>query len=155
MINGISRSILLQVAFKEAAADRRAQPDSLDVKAQTAGYFQLLVDLHGELNIDPDDGNARRSGGGGGGSRPTTIPSAPAPTGETFIFKGHLIEDFRAAKAAPGSTVNPKYPDFKTVNGQPIEGVTTPQGAAWLDAQDGAPNEAVSELVTAADQKII
>jgi hypothetical protein len=151
MINGRSRSILLQVAFKASIEMLVAGQISSDtISGTTATLYDTLILLHDELNIDPDEG-ARR--GSGGGSRSTT--PASVPTGETFIFNGHLIEDFRAAKTAPGSIVNPKFPDFKTVNGQPIEGVTTPQGAAWLDQQDGSPNEAVSELVAAADQKVI
>jgi hypothetical protein len=151
MINGRSRSILLQVAFKASIEMLVAGQISSDiVSGTTATLYDTLINLHDELKIDPDEG-ARRSGGASRG------PSTPAtvPTGETFIFNGHLIEDFRAAKAAPGSTVKTNYPDFKTVNGQPIEGVTTPQGAAWLYAQDGAANEAVSELVAVADQKVI
>ena len=150
-IKGRTRSILLQVAFKEAAEDRRAQQDSLDIAKQTAGYYQMLVDLHGELSIDPEDGGFTRGSGGGRAKQSTFVK----PIAETFIYEGVLVEDFRAAKAAPGSTVNANYPDFKTADGSEISGITNDSGAAWLRDQDGGVNEALTPLVTMADQRVI
>lgn len=143
MINGRTRSILLQVAFKGAV--EAGSPD----RETVTNLYNLLISLHEELGIDPSEGAPR----GGTGSR-NSGTGAVSPEGETFMFNGLLIEDFRAAKSAPGSTVKPNYPDFKTVNGQPIDGVTTPRGAAWLYSQDGSANEAINELVAAADTKI-
>ena len=147
MINGRARSILLQVAFKAAVADALATFEL--VNDATTSYYNMLIELHESLGIDPSEGAPR----GGTGSRNSGTGAAPVE-GVTFMFDGHLIEDFRAAKSAPGSTVKPNYPDFKTVNGQPIDGVTTPRGAAWLYSQDGSANEAINELVAAADTKI-
>ncbi|KKL78091.1 hypothetical protein LCGC14_2028290 [marine sediment metagenome] len=149
-IKGRTRSILLQVAFKEAAEDRRAQQESLDIKKQTAGYYDMLIELHGELNIDPEDGGFTR--GSGGGRAPSTFVK---PDAETFIYNGVLVEDFRVAKAAPGSTVNANYPDFKTADGSEIAGITNDKGAAWLRDQDGGVNEALTPLVTMADQRVL
>lgn len=151
MINGRLRSIILQVAFKQAAIDETISGEVDTIKLRTVEFYTMLLDLHDELNIDPEDGAFKSTRLGGGG--PTTSTSPPVQ-GETFIFDSVLVEDFRAAKAVVGSTVKPNYPDFKTVNGQPIEGVTNPRGAAWLHTQDGAANEAVGELVEAADGKI-
>ncbi len=149
MINGRSRSILLQVAFKEAAT---SGADVSEVRTLTASFYNMLIDLHAELNIDPEDGAFKSKGGGNSGWNKG--PSAPAPQGETFMFNGILVEDFRTAKAAPGSTVKANYPDFKTATGDEIAGITNPKGAAWLYLQDGSPNENVKELVTAADTKV-
>jgi hypothetical protein len=143
-MNGRSESIILQVAFKAAVVE-----EGIDVKLATAAYYNMLIDLHEELNINPDDGAKKGNWAGAGAARTTPVQ------GETFIFNGVLVEDFRAAKAALGSTVKPRFPDFKTVNGQAIEGVTTDSGAAWLYGPGGEPNEAINELVAAADTRIL
>ena len=148
MINGRSRSILLQVAFKAAISESLGQA-KFDVKGTTANLYNMLIELHTELDINPDDGQKKSGGWTGGAAK-----AAPVQ-GETFIFNGVLVEDFRAAKAAPGSTVKPRFPDFKTANGQAIAGVTTDSGAAWLYTPDGEPNEAINELVTAADTRVL
>ncbi len=145
-IKGRTRSILLQVAFKEAANG--------DVKATellTAQYYTMLLDLHDAMSIDPEDGGFTRGSGGGRAKTSTFVK----PTAETFIYEGVLVEDFRAAKAAPGSTVNANYPDFKTADGSEISGITNDSGAAWLRDQDGGVNEALTPLVTMADQRVI
>ena len=148
-IKGRTRSILLQVAFKEAA---RIPADLATTKLLTAQYYTTLLDLHDEMNIDPEDGGFTR--GGGGGSRKTTSTFVK-PEAETFIYNGVLVEDFRVAKAAPGSTVNANYPDFKTADGSEIAGITNDKGAAWLRDQDGGVNEALTPLVTMADQRVL
>ena len=146
-IKGRTRSILLQVAFKEAA---RIPADLATVKLLTAQYYTTLLDLHDEMSIDPEDGGFTR--GSGGGRAPSTFVK---PDAETFIYNGILVEDFRVAKAAPGSSVNANYPDFKTADGTVIEGITNDKGAAWLRDQDGSVNEALTPLVTMADQRVI
>ncbi len=153
MINGRSRSILLQVAFKAAIQESLGrETETFDlIKGETARLYGMLIDLHTELDINPDDGQKKGNWGGASGG----APKAPAIQGETFIFNGVLVEDFRAAKAAPGSTVKPRFPDFKTANGEAISGVTTDSGAAWLYTPDGEPNEAINELVAAADTRIL
>jgi len=148
MINGRSKSILLQVAFKEASS-----ADSLaEIKLLTSQYYTMLLELHDELNIDPEDGAFKRGGNSGGRSNQSTFTP---PVGETFIYNSVLVEDFRAAKAAPGSSLKPNWPDFKTVEQTEIAGVTNNKGAAWLYAQDGTPVEATAALVTAADSKVM
>ena len=147
MIKGRSRSILLQVAFKEAAGPEMTIPTT---KTPTTEYYNMLIELHEELNIDPEDGGFTR-GSGGGRAKSTFVK----PTGETFIYEGVLVEDFRAAKAAAGSTLKPNYPDFKTADGSAIQGITNDQGAAWLRDQDGGVNEALTPLVTASDTRVL
>lgn len=152
-MNGRTRSILLQVAFKGAIELVKSEKSTVDaLSATSANLYEILMGLHEELGINPDEGVKSR----GGTSFVTRDgPTPVTPVGETFIYEGVLIEDFRAAKAAPGSTIKHNFPDFKTVNGQPINGVTGPRGAAWLKDQDGGLNEAVSVLVTAADTKVM
>ena len=147
MIKGRTRSILLQVAFKEAASEGA---DVGTTKLLTAQYYTMLLDLHDELSIDPEEGGFTR-GSGGGRAKSTFVK----PVAETFIYEGVLVEDFRAAKAAPGSTVNANYPDFKTADGTEIAGITNDKGAAWLRNQEGGVNEALTPLVTMADQRVI
>jgi hypothetical protein len=148
MIKGRSRSILLQVAFKEAASLTGTVEAT---KPLTRGFYEMLIELHEELNIDPEDGGFSR---GGGTSRSKTSTFVK-PTGETFVYEGVLVEDFRAAKAAPGSTLKPNYPDFKTADGTAISGITNDQGAAWLRDQDGGVNEALKPLVDASDTRVM
>ena len=156
-MNGRTRSILLQVAFKGAIELVGSDKSTVDtLSATTANLYEILIGLHDELSINPDEGaKSGRSGAQFGSGREAPSSTTVTPVGETFIYEGVLIEDFRAAKAAPGSTIKHNYPDFKTVNGQPIDGVTGPRGAAWIKDQDGSPNEAVSVLTTAADQKVM
>ncbi len=150
-IKGRTRSILLQVAFKEASSnDDIGATDVTATKLLTTQYYTMLLDLHDELNINPEDGGFTR--GSGGGRAPSTFVK---PEAETFIYEGVLVEDFRVAKAAPGSTVNANYPDFKTADGSEIAGITNEKGAAWLRDQDGGVNEALTPLVTMADQRVL
>jgi len=151
MIKGRSKSILLQVAFKEAAKGNDATTIN-EVLELTRLYYSGLLSLHEELGIDPSDGEFTRGGGGGGARKASTFVK---PQGETFIYNTVMVEDFRAAKAAPGSTLKPNYPDFKTVDESEIAGVTNAKGAAWLRGQDGAINDALSDLVAAADTRVM
>jgi len=148
-IKGRTRSILLQVAFKEAAAIQGE--GVVDVKTLTANFYTMLLNLHDELGIDPEDGGFTRGGARSAAKTSTFVK----PEAETFIYNGVLVEDFRAAKAAPGSTVNANYPDFKTADGSEIAGITNDSGAAWLRDQDGGVNEALTPLVTMADQRVL
>lgn len=133
-----SKSILLQVAFK-GAVDLN-EPTSTKVQS----FYELLLDLHEKNGIDPK----ARTGSFGGGKK----PAAPKPAGEIFTYQNILVEDFRALKT--NGTVKANYPDFKTVNGDVIEGITTDRGAAWLSDQNNEPNENVKPLVEAADTKV-
>ena len=139
-----SKSILLQVAFKEAAADRRAQPDSLDVEKQTAGYYQLLLSLHDELGIAITDGPARSSSGGGSYPRKSNSGgSTITDEGVGFMLDGTIWRDFRTAKVE--GRVKAGFPDFKSVDNESIwmidrEGNAVPEAAALVVAADaGAP----------------
>lgn len=129
-----SKSILLQVAFKGA----------IDVgvpnEEQVLTFYEMLTNLHDKLGIDPSMNDGGRST-----TRRRTPSRAPAPEGETFIYEGELYTDFRKAKAAPGSTVKPNYPDFKRESDN--------QGF-WLYDRDGNPNEECAALVAAADGKV-
>lgn len=139
-MNGKTKSIILQVAFKEAATP---DGDITAIAARTAEFYDMLLALHTSLGIEPDEAPVRRNrtrttGTGTGSNVGSTIPD-----GETFIIEGVLYTDFREGKAAPG--VNPNFPDFKRESDN--------QGF-WMYDRDGSPNEDVKELVTAADTKV-
>ena len=57
-----SKSILLQVAYKGVIEGGVGQAGSL--KAAVLEQFNLLVDLHTELGLSPDDDKPRSGGGG-------------------------------------------------------------------------------------------
>lgn len=145
-MTGITKSILLQVAFKGAVEMGVVNAE------QVLSNYELLTSLHDKLGIDPDEG--RTNSNSGGAARRRSGGGKPQPQGETFIFNGVLVEDFRKAKADPSLGIKPNYPDFKTAKGEVIEGITTDRGAAWLYDQDGNANDAVAPLVEAADQKV-
>ncbi len=132
-----SRSILLQVAFKGA----------IELKEPTVpritDLYEMLIELHDKLGINPQTA-AKRSGGGSfsGGSQTT---KGMQPTGETFMLEGALYTDFRAVKADPTKNINPKFPDFKRESDN--------QGF-WLYTQDGEVVEDTAKLVAAADTKV-
>lgn len=132
-----TKSILLQVAFY-GVSYTNPQPTA----EQVNNNFNLLIELHEKHGINPE------SKGSGGFKK----PAAPKPSGEIFTFQNILVEDFRTLKT--NGTVKANYPDFKTVNGDVIEGITTDRGAAWLSDQNNEPNENVKPLVEAADTKV-
>ena len=71
-MNGKTKSILLQVAFKEAVTSVNTQGtyDNDAVEERTRDFYNTLIGLHDQLGIDAEDGRGsggggRRSGGGG------------------------------------------------------------------------------------------
>lgn len=134
-MNGKTKSILLQVAFYGAAGQSGGVVD----EATVASNFETLLALHERFGINPDEGR----GSGGGSTK---------PNGEVFTYNNILVEDFRATKKI--QNLKPNFPDFKTVNGDVIEGITNPRGAAWLTDQEGNPNEDITPLVAAANEKV-
>lgn len=141
-MNGKTKSIILQVAFKEAAADRRAQPDSLNLKAETAAHYQLLIDLHTELGIEADESaphrsDPRASSGAAYASKPRT--ATPASAIPFTTSDGTTWLDYRPAKTA--SEVVPGFPDFKTTDGKT---------SVWEYTKDGTPVPEAEALASAA-----
>lgn len=130
-----SKSILLQVAFKEAV-DVNNNID--DIAALTIQYYELLTKLHEELGIDLED---RPRGRSGGNSKPKT-QSRELPTGAMpFNVDGEQWIDYRKAKDQ-GSVVA-KHPDFKSFDFKQ---------AVWMVSQEGDPNEEAERLVKEADK---
>ena len=138
-MNGKSKSILLQVAFKGAI-------ETGDVsKAQVLDYYNLLTILHEELGIDADDAPARKAWG-------NSAPKAKAE-GIGFIFNGVLFEDFRAEKEAGRQKAT--FPDFRTANGTEVPGLTNDRGSVWMYDQQGQAKGEVLDLVTEADKAAV
>ena len=144
-MNGRSKSILLQVAFKGAIEMGEPDPDTI------TGYYEILLALHDRLGIDSDDGGPKRGGGGSGWSggaqrQPTALPS------ETSVFtaRSTQIVDYRAAKTA--GSVKPNFPDFKTLDGSKI---FNGRDGVWMIGQDGSANAEVADLVEAAKEGAI
>jgi len=129
MSKDLSRSILLQVAFK-GSIDTGGDVDTIN--SNTITYFTMLENLHKEFGISLADG--ARSGG-----RATKQPSE-TPMGDVFTYEGASWLDNRKLKTA-GKLV-PNYPDFKSVEGNT---------SIWMYSQSGEINEEAAALVTAAD----
>jgi hypothetical protein len=144
-MNGKTKSIILQVAFKEAAARGGSVSDTKDL---TREFYDSLISLHTHLAIEPDDGAPRGGGGGGGGGGFTPKPRmATPPTAVAFaLADGTPWLDYRACKV--DGSVKPKFPDFKTSDGKAsvyefgLDGATNPQFAELVAA-----SEKVSSLV--------
>lgn len=129
-----SKSILLQVAFKEAVSATLGTDKS--VAAQTKEFYETLIALHDDLGITIEDG-----GGRSGGTRaPRESKPLPSTVIEFTDADGVQWVDYRPAKAA--SQVKPNFPDFKTADNKRSE---------WLFGQDGSENEAAVELAKASD----
>ncbi len=143
-MNGKSKSILLQVAFKGAIS--LGKPDTDTIR----GLYETLLVLHDQLSINADD-DARSRGGsgwsGGSGQRSTTLPEGTS----VFTARDTQMVDYRAAKTA--GNVKPGFPDFKTLDGSKIfEGFSGPNDGVWLIDPKGNANEDISDLVEAAQQ---
>jgi len=131
-----SKSILLQVAFKEAANGNK---NITEVTELTREYYSLLLSLHDEFGITITDTPAR---GGGGGARRTSTSgggSAIADEGIGFMLDGTIWRDFRTAKVE--GRVKAGFPDFKSVANESIwmidkEGNAVPEAAALVSAAD-------------------
>jgi hypothetical protein len=142
-----SRSILLQVAFKEAASAILGTAGNL--AELTTEYFNTLVSLHEKFGIEIKDREYGKGGGGGGqrsfggGFSSTGGTSKPLPVGviEFTDASGTAWVDYRPAKAT--GDVVAKHPDFKTADHKQSE---------WLFKQDGTENATAVTLATAADQ---
>lgn len=133
-MNGKTKSILLQVAFKEAAAHA---PSLDDVKGVTARLYRDLIALHTEHDINPDEGQGRgggRSFSGGGAPKKAT----PASVTTFTDGEGVVWSDYRQAKA--GSEVPSGHPDFKAG-----------QKSIWIYDPNGTPKPEGQELAKIAD----
>ena len=135
-MNGKTKSIILQVAFKQAAVGGL----SIDqIKSTTNQLYTMLIELHTELGIEPDEGRA--SGGGGGGFTPKPRMATPASAVAFTIADGSQWLDYRASKV--DGSVKPKFPDFKTADGKE---------SVYEFGLDGATNPAFAELAAASDK---
>lgn len=128
-----SKSILLQVAFKEAA---QKTDDVDELKNKSIEFYTMLAELHEELGLSlEDDNRGRRRNQGGGKQR-------QLPKGANIFFvDGDKWVDFREAKT--NNEVKAGFPDFK-----PFDDFR--QGI-WVVDQDGNPNDEAVKLVQAAD----
>lgn len=126
-----NKSILLQVAFKEAAALGKTDLDK--VEQLTGDFYNVLIGLHDKLGLSLEDDAPRRS------SRPTNRPapvtSEDVPT--VITADGGLFYDYRNSER---KAKNPKFPDFKSVdNTKSIwltdkEGNQTDEGVKFLES---------------------
>lgn len=136
-----SKSILLQVAFKEAVGAVMGTQTS--VADKTEEFYQTLLGLHEKLGIEIEDGNSSRSFGGSRPSRPKK--ELPSTVIEFTDADGTRWVDWRPAKAT--GDANAKHPDFKTIDQSKGVGQSV-----WLFGQDGSENPQAVELAKAADQ---
>ena len=136
-MKGKTQSILLQVAFKQAAA--RGE-DVATTKLLTSQFYVLLQELHTEIGIDADDG--AQSGGGGGGGKFPKKPAFQPPTDALpfTLADGSSWIDYRAAKTS--GSVKPKFPDFKSADGKE---------SAYIYDQNGTPIPETVAIAAAAD----
>lgn len=145
-ISGKAQSILLQVAFK-AAVDMGVPNEE-----QTRSNYELLIKLHKDYGINPDD--VPWSNKPKGQSNSNTKPKASAadkieqlPDGaKVFSLNGTQWVDYRDVKDSGG--VNAKFPDFKTLQYQ------KDGGSVWLYSQTGEPNAEAADLVAAAETAV-
>ena len=131
-----SKSILLQVAFKEATSTTMGQGVySIDeVKNRTVEFYELLTQLHDELGIET--AWQKRA------SNNTTSASPRGTTNEfgiEFEVDGVLWRDFRSAKDA--GQVKANFPDFKSENNDSL----------WLTDKEGNPVPEAENLRRLAD----
>ena len=136
-MNGKTQSILLQVAFKRAASPE-GTADA--VRALTAEYYAVLVSLHEQLGINPDEGAGRGRGGDGNYAKAPRM-ATPASAIAFTIADGSQWLDYRASKV--DGSVKPKFPDFKTADGKE---------SVYEFGLDGATNPAFAELAAASDK---
>ncbi len=144
---GKTKSIILQVAFKEAAAGLDGSREISDIKLLTSQYYVLLQELHAEIGIDPDDEAPKpwaNKSSGGGGFTPKPKMETPASAVAFTTADGTVWLDYRAAKAK--SEVVKGFPEFKTVD--QTKGVGQ---SIWEYSQDGTPVPEAIELINAAN----
>lgn len=137
-MKGKTQSILLQVAFKQAAARGL---DTAATKLLTSQFYVLLQELHTEIGIDADDGAARGGGGGnwGGGAKKPAFVN-PTDAVSFTLADGASWVDFRPSKTS--GTVKAGFPDFKSSDGKE---------SAYIYNQDGTPIPATVAILAAAD----
>jgi hypothetical protein len=126
MINDRTKSILLQVAFKEAAEKSETTDE---VESLTGDYYNILVGMHDKLGLSPDtETNKSR------GSSRTKAPDRERSVTDDaprITVDGVEYFDYRGLKEL-GAIENPKHPDFKTVD---------KKKSFWLTTQDGEPTQ--------------
>lgn len=127
-LNDRSKSILLQVAYKgviEQGTGDKSQKDAV------LEQFNLLVDLHDELGLSPDDGKPAPRGNGA--TRRAANVDKAADDAPITNIGGVDYLDYRGAKAI-GAKV-PGFPDFKLASKPNAKG-----SSKWL-LFEGEPTE--------------
>lgn len=130
-----SKSILLQVAFKEATSTTMTQGifNIDEVKNRTVEFYELLQQLHDELEIET--AWQKRATNNTSGSR----GGSTNDFGIEFEVDGVLWRDFRTAKDA--GQVKANFPDFKSENNDSL----------WLTDKEGNPVPEAENLRKLAD----
>ena len=139
-MNGKTKSIILQVAFKEAAAQTGG--DATACRALTSTFYTTLIELHESLGINPDEGGGKSWGGkksyetgaakiGGGFTPPADAVN--------FTHAGAPWVDYSASKES--GSVKPRFPDFKTADGKE---------SVYIYDQNGTPTTEGEGLVASA-----
>lgn len=141
MANDTAKSILLQVAFKEAAAV--GAEDLEKVERLTGAYYNILVGSHDLLDIaikDREFGNkgAARTSAAKTGAKPAAASNDEAPI---VSIQGEDYFDYRGLKELGAKPE--RWPDFKKV------GDKTNKGSEWLVDKDGVTPTAFAKLVDA------
>ena len=139
-MNGKSKSILLQVAFKKAVDTGETVETVEHIATLTQSYYDTLIALHTSNSIDADDAPKGGGGGGGGNFAPKPKTAPPASARAFTIADGSQWLDYRASKV--DGSVKPRFPDFKTADGKE---------SVYEFGLDGATNPAFAELAAASD----
>lgn len=111
LISDRTKSILLQVAFK-AAAENAATTD--EAENLTKDYYGILVGLHDQLGLKPDEASAKPARARTPRTDKVTTAANGADAPEIALETGTFL-DYREMKAN-GTIENPRFPDFKTVD---------------------------------------
>jgi hypothetical protein len=147
-MNGKTKSILLQVALKEASASLSVQGifAMQELEDRTIQIYESLISMHNKLGIEPDEGGAR-----GGNNNRGFIPRAANTNAATtakeeqgvgfFSEDNEVWRDYRTAITE--GRVPEKHPAFKGPNGN--------KDSVWETNLDGDPDPRFGPLQVAAD----
>lgn len=147
-------AILLQVAFK-GAIDASPDPDPNAIHTLTKRYYNVLIALGEEFNVEftgarSGGGGGGWKGGSGGGGKPSARASLPQVELDYFgDGKPIKFYDQRSLKAS--GQYKPNAPDFNSVD--QFDGLGRDGGKGnvpiWI-TKDGVLNEDEARLLTAA-----
>lgn len=144
-MDSFTKSILIQVAFKQATASQRLGEEftNADLMRETDDFFQVLVALHEKYDAGERDNKRTNTGGGGqrqstsgGGKSEYTIVKEQQPT---VTIDGEEYRDLRSAKEM-GLLGTGNVPEF--------ERVSDGRGF-WLEKKDGSPTVMAQKVAAA------